>query len=166
MSKAEETSHLLTYPWTFTDPISRRRSEFAPHHLKNEKGYILQNAKTLRVDAAGPRVYALGDVGTASNGGIMDVLDSLPVMETNLKRDLLAAHSDPEARPEGRDREYVKNETETQLVPIGTSKGVGAVFGWRVPSMMVWFIKGRDYMVSKGHERIDGSAFEKEVEWK
>ena len=87
-------------------------------------------------------------------------------METNLKRDLLAAHLDPDAKPTGKDRSYVKNMKETQLVPIGRSKGVGAVFGWWVPSIFVWLIKGRDYMVPKGPERIDGSAWEKEVKWK
>ena len=118
------------------------------------------------MDTAGPRIYALGDIGTSSSGGILDIIDALPVMETNLKRDLLAAHSNSEARPVGNDRLYVKNEKETQLVPVGRSKGVGAVFGWRVPSIFVWVIKGRDYMISKGYERIDGSAFGKESVWK
>ena len=93
-------NHLLTRSICY-------RSEFVPAHLLNDRGYIIQNQSTLCVDAAGARVYALGDVGTSSPGGI---LATLPVMETNLKRDLLAAHADPEAKPEGIDRTYVKNE--------------------------------------------------------
>ena len=114
------------------------------------------------MDAAGPRVYALGDIGTYSNDGILDIINGLPVVETNLKRDLLAAHSSPNGKAEGKDREYVRNEKETQIVPVGRSKGVGAVFGWRIPSIFVWLIKGRDFMVSKAHERIDGTAYAKE----
>jgi hypothetical protein len=56
-------------------------------------------------------------------------------METNLKRDLLAAHTNPEAKPEGQDRMYTRNEKEMQIVPVGPSKGVGAILGWRVPSI-------------------------------
>lgn len=104
-------------------------------------------------------MYALGDIGTHSNNGILDIIDALPVLETNLKRDLLAAHSNSERSPSGKDRLYVRNEKETQLVPVGRSKGVGAAFGWRLPSILVWMIKGRDYMVPQGHERIDGSAW-------
>ena len=95
----------------------------------------------------------------------MDIMYSLPALETNLKRDLLAAHVDPQGKPVGKDRLYVKNEKETQLVPIG-SKCVGAVFGWWLPSFVVWLIKGRDYMVPKGHEQTDGSECAKEVVWK
>ena len=141
-------------------------SEYVPQHLKDEKGYVIMNDSTLRVDAAGPRVYALGDIGTYSSNGIFDIIEGLPVLETNLGRDLLAAHSDSKTKPRGKDRLYVKNEKETQLVPVGRSKGVGAVFGWRLPSIAVWLIKGRNYMIDNGPGRVDGSAFNKEVAWK
>jgi apoptosis-inducing factor 2 len=140
----------------------RRRSEYVPAHLKNKDGYVIQNESTLRIDAAGPRVYALGDIGSYSTGGIFDIMQGLPVLETNLKRDLLAAHRDSSAIPEGQDRMYTKNEKEMQIVPVGPSKGVGAIFGWRVPSIFVWLLKGRDYMIPKGSECINGSRWKKE----
>ena len=74
-------------------------------------------------------------------------MQGLPVLETNLRRDLLAAHTNPSAKPEGQDRMYTKYQKEMQIVPVGPSKGVGAILGWRVPSILVWLIKGRDYMV-------------------
>ena len=144
----------------------RPMSEYVPDHLKDEKGYVIMNDSTLRVDSAGPRVYALGDIGTYSSDGIFDIIEGLPVMETNLKRDLLASHNSDDGKPEGKDRLFVKREKEMQLVPVGRSKGVGAIFGWRVPSWFVWLIKGRDYMISKGQGRVDGTAFAKEVQWK
>ncbi|KAK3713762.1 hypothetical protein LTR37_008248 [Vermiconidia calcicola] len=138
-------------------------SGYVPDHLKNDKGYVVQNDSTLRIDAAGPRVYAIGDIGTYSNDGIMEIINGVPVMETNLKRDLLAAHSDPNGEPEGEDRLYVREEREMQIVPVGRSRGVGAVFGWRVPSILVWLIKGRDFMTSKAHEYVSGEAVKKEA---
>ena len=39
---------------------------------------------------------------------------------------------------------------DTQLVPITRFGGVGVVFGFRLPSLMVWLLKGRDYRVGKG----------------
>ena len=140
-------------------------SEYVPSHLKDQKGYVLQNDKTLRVDA-GPRVYAVGDVGTYSSDGIFDIINGLPVMETNLKRDLLASHSNPDAKASGKDREFKKIEKETQIVPIGPDKGVGAVFGWRVPSFFVWMLKGRDFMSGDGYKRVDGQAWAKESPFK
>ncbi|KAK5115413.1 hypothetical protein LTR85_009873 [Meristemomyces frigidus] len=142
-------------------------SEYVPDHLKDEKGYVKQNNQTLRVDAAGPRVYAIGDVGTYSNNRIVDIFNSVPVMETNLQRDLLAAHTDVNARPVGQDRLYVGSKSEDLImIPIGQSKGVGVVYGWKVPSWFVWLIKGRDYMVPKGKANIDGSNWAKEMPWK
>lgn len=154
----EEVETDLYIPGTGVEPLSG----YAPAHLKDSKGYIVQNTSTLRVDAAGPRVYALGDVGTASDNGILTILNSVPVFGTNIKRDLLAMHTDPDAKPEGPDREFVLQTKEMQIVPVGRSKGVGAVFGYKVPSWFVWVIKGRDFMIGKGFSNVAGSDWGKE----
>ena len=104
----------------------------------------------------------IGDIGTYSNDSIPDILDGMPIVQTNLKRDLLAAHQNGDAKAEGNDRLFVKGAV-TQIVPVGRSKGVGTVFGWRVPSFFVWLIKGRDYMISKAPSKIDGSEWPKEL---
>ncbi|KAK7536350.1 uncharacterized protein J3D65DRAFT_628295 [Phyllosticta citribraziliensis] len=145
----------------------RPNTAFVPAHLLTDRGYLSTNAQTLRVDAAGPRVFALGDVGSYTRGGIMDIYDAVPVAMTNLARDLGAYSADkPDAAPAGPDRTYTPNLKETQLVPVGQSKGVGAVFGWKLPSMMVWAIKGRDYMVSNAGSIVEGSKWAKESSWK
>ncbi|KAL1636399.1 hypothetical protein SLS58_009818 [Diplodia intermedia] len=145
-------------------------TEFVPKHLLNDRGYLQTNAATLRVDEAGPRVFALGDVGTYSRGGIMDLDASTPVVMTNLSRDLHAfAESGGEkldAKAKGADREYKPNLKETQLVPIGQSKGVGSIFGWKLPSFMVWLIKGREYFTNTGPPLVDGTKWKKESSWK
>jgi len=140
---------------------------FVPRELLNERGYVQTNGTTLRVDAAGPRVYALGDVGSYTRGGIMDIYDAVPVCLTNVQRDLRAfAEAQREGvKPPGQDRPYKPNLKETQLVPVGRSKGVGAVFGWKLPSLMVYMIKGRDYFTSNGPEIQMGSKWNKESKW-
>jgi apoptosis-inducing factor 2 len=126
----EEIETDLFIPAMGTLPLS----EYVPDHLKDPAGYVIQNDTTLRVEKAGPRVYAVGDVGTASDNTLPTVMYSVPVLETNLKRDLLAAHKDAAAAATGKDRTFKRIDKELQIVPIGRSKGVGAIFGWRLPS--------------------------------
>jgi NADH dehydrogenase FAD-containing subunit len=142
-------------------------SSFLPSHLLDEKKYLQTNDKTLRVDAAGPRVYAIGDVASYSRNSIIDIMSSLPVLFVNLKRDLLAYNAMlPDEKPKGRDRIYEKEEREMQFVPIGSGGGVGALMGWKVPSFFVWALKGRDYMVGmSGAPTASGESVKKEVVW-
>ncbi|KAK3073344.1 hypothetical protein LTS18_014452, partial [Coniosporium uncinatum] len=146
-------------------------TSFAPKDILTEKGFIETNEKTLRVDAAGERVYALGDVGSYTRGGILDIFDAVPICLTNVKKDLLAYAKAAEderlaLKVKGPDRVYKPNLKETQLVPIGTKWGVGAVFGWRLPSFMIWLIKGRDYMASNAPKLTFGYKWIKESKWK
>lgn len=142
-------------------------SAFLPAHLLDDKNYLQTNDKTLRVDAAGPRVYSIGDVASYSRNSIIDIMNSFPVLFVNLKRDLLAYDATlPNEKPKGKDRVYVREDKEMQLVPIGTGGGVGAVMGMKMPSFMVWAIKGRDYMVGmSGAPTVNGSSMKKEIVW-
>ncbi|OCK84747.1 FAD/NAD(P)-binding domain-containing protein [Lepidopterella palustris CBS 459.81] len=138
----------------------RPNTSYLPSTLLNEKGYVLCNSSTLRVDAAGPLVYVIGDAGSYTRGGVMDCYDAVPVALTNLKKDLSPnAASLP-------DRTYKQNTVEQQIVPVGRGKGVGAVLGWKVPSWFVWAIKGRDYMCSMAPDLVSGKKWAKEVAWK
>lgn len=141
-------------------------TEYLPKHLLTEKGYINTNASTLRVDAAGDRVYAVGDAASYTRGGILDLMESIPVLMTNVKRDLLAAHKDPTAKPTGSDRIFKSSTAETQLVPVGQSKGVGAFNGNKLPSIMVYMIKGKDYLNKSAVDMITGNKWNKEKGWK
>lgn len=137
-------------------------TNYAPKHLLDDKGHIKANGMTLRVEEAGARVYAIGDVASYSEKSIPDILAAVPVVATNLKRDLVAAHTDGHARPTEADRVFKRGPAETQLVPIGRSRGVGALFGWQVPSWVVWLIKGRNYMIGKGVDFLLGKNWAKE----
>ncbi|KAI0766072.1 amid-like mitochondrial oxidoreductase [Irpex lacteus] len=120
-------------------------SSFVPAALKDERGYVL-TSNTLRVEGAGERMYALGDVATYARPSIYFLETVIPVFTSNITRDLLltVGKSDTD-KGVPKEKVFVEDKKETQLVPIGTSKGVGAFGGWQLPSGVVWAIKGRDY---------------------
>jgi apoptosis-inducing factor 2 len=127
------------------------------------------NKKTLRVDAAGPRVYAIGDAGNYSRGAIHLIYEAVPVVATNLQRDLQAYTSASDEnlnKPKGPDREFKEDTSETQFVPVGRSKGVAAVMGWRVPSFLVWLMKGRDFLLWSVPSIATGDKWNSESKWK
>ena len=123
---------------------TRPNTGFIRETLLTADGRVDTNASTLRVDKAGPRVYAVGDVASYARPAIHLILNAIPVLCANIKRDLLLA-SGKEKSSVGEDREFKEDTRETQMVPIGKSKGVGAAMGYKLPSFMVWLIKGRDY---------------------
>ncbi|KAL4783758.1 hypothetical protein BJX76DRAFT_329000 [Aspergillus varians] len=134
-------------------------TSFVDESLKTPDGRVMTNAQTLRVDKAGPRVYAAGDASDYARPAIHIIHEAIPVLASNLKRDLLVEAG--QAVP-GEDRLFKADERETQLVPIGQSKGVGSALGYKMPSFLVWLIKGRDYMVGMTQPLWNGKHFAKE----
>jgi NADH dehydrogenase FAD-containing subunit len=142
-------------------------SSWLPDQMLNDKGYLITNDSTLRVDIAGPRVYGFGDIASYSRNNYWDITLALPTLVTNIKRDLLSYNPmHPEAKPKGKDRLYTVDNRESMVVPIGSGGGVGAVMGWRVPSFFVWMLKGRDFMLGlSGLPTLTGGSVKKEVKW-
>jgi NADH dehydrogenase FAD-containing subunit len=144
----------------------RPNTSFLPKDWLDNRNRVSCNTKTLRVEtpSADPRVYVVGDAGSYTRGGVMDMYDAVPVAMTNLKTDLIA-HINGTAP--GSDRHYTANLKEQQICPIGTQKGVGAFGGRPVPSLMVWAIKGRDYLIGQlAVATMNGDQFKKEKAWK
>ncbi|KAF1997136.1 FAD/NAD(P)-binding domain-containing protein [Amniculicola lignicola CBS 123094] len=136
-------------------------SSFLPPSLLTDTGY-LKTLDTLRVDSslAGPRVYGYGDVASYSRNTVVDVYDAFPTLIVNLQRDLLAF---PNEKPKGKDRVYVKEMREMMVVPIGSGGGVGAVFGYKLPSWAVWLIKGRDFFAGMAGGTVEGAKVKKVI---
>jgi hypothetical protein len=86
-------------------------------------------------------------------------LAAIPVLNANIKRGLLIAAGQ---EVKGEDRLFNEDKRETNLVPIGRSKGVGAVMGYKVPSFLVWLIKGRDYWLWTTRNLWSGKQWTKE----
>ena len=136
-------------------------TKFVDSGLLAADGRVETNPETLRVDKAGERVYAVGDAASYSRPAVHIILSAIPVLGANIKRDLLlAAGSEPgSVQP---DRKLKEDTSETQLVPIGRSKGVGAFMGWKMPSYVVRMLKGRDYWLSTTGALWNGSHWAKE----
>jgi NADH dehydrogenase FAD-containing subunit len=130
---------------------------FAPPNLRDADGYITTNAATCRVDEAGARVYALGDVASFSQNYTLDAYAAVPVVQANLLNDLIA-HELRLASPYGGNQDaidaltdelYVRREKDSQLCPVTRFGGVGVLTGLALPSFMVHKMKGSDYRVRK-----------------
>ncbi|CAJ2507570.1 Uu.00g087560.m01.CDS01 [Anthostomella pinea] len=134
---------------------------FLSKDLLAADGRVDTNAATLRVDKAGPRIYAIGDVANYARPAVHLILAAVPVLAVNIKKDLLLDAGKDKAAV-GEDRVYKEDTKETQMVPIGKSKGVGAGGGFALPSFMVWLIKGRDYWLWTVGKLWSGQQWNKE----
>jgi apoptosis-inducing factor 2 len=144
----------LYIPATGTTP----NTSFVDKSLLTPDGRIDTNPATLRVDKAGPRIYAVGDVASYARPAIHIILEAIPVLRSNIRRDLFLDAGEVVDD----DRIFKEDKRETQMVPIGKSKGVGAAMGWRLPSWMVWAIKGRDYWLWTTGGLWSGNTWAKE----
>ncbi|WQF76646.1 Putative FAD/NAD(P)-binding domain, FAD/NAD(P)-binding domain superfamily [Colletotrichum destructivum] len=140
---------------------TRPNTDFVDDSLLLRDRRVDTNPSTLRVDKAGARVYAIGDASSFARPAVHNILSAVPVLCFNIRRDLLLASERPEAAA-AKDRLFAEDTRETQLVPIGRSKGVGAAMGYRLPSFGVWMIKGRDYWLWTTGSLWSGSQWVKE----
>lgn len=101
-----------------------------------------------------PNVYAIGDIASYSHLSVLDTHAVRPLASSILE-DLSPA-------PKPKRIPFKQTKKPTQLVPLGQKVGVGIIFGWRVPSLVVWGIKGRKYFVDKAEGTPSGTDYDKE----
>lgn len=140
LNNGDEIEADIYIPATGTRP----NTSFVAKDLLVEDGRIDTNKQTFRVENAGPRIYSIGDCSSVFRPAVHNILSAVPVLAMNMRKDLLDAEGKSVT---GEARLFKEDTRETQLVPIGKSKGVGAAMGWALPSWMVWLIKGRDYWI-------------------
>ncbi|KAL8806139.1 MAG: hypothetical protein Q9182_001540 [Xanthomendoza sp. 2 TL-2023] len=134
----------LYIPATGTIP----NTKFIPKPLLTSDGRVVNDPLTLHVRRAGSFVYAVGDVATYSRPAIHLILKAIPILCQNIERDLILSTEEGRllmAQVKYEYRIFEEDTRETQLVPIGRTKGVGTAMGWSLPSPFVWLFKGRDY---------------------
>ncbi|WPG99348.1 Hypothetical protein R9X50_00216200 [Acrodontium crateriforme] len=132
-------------------------TDFLPADLKNDKGYVKTNGETLRVDAAGSRVYAAGDVAGVDLGGVLCMFTTIPILGNNIAHDLLA-----EAKLGNiAEKKHTRKDAATQLVPVGAKTGVGAFNGWSLPGFAVAMVKGKNYMLNEMPKIYEGKQWQK-----
>lgn len=112
---------------------------FLPAAVLDERKYV-RTSDSLRVPGAGDRVYCVGDVGSYSKGGLPLIQTAVPILVHNLLGDLRV---DGYAKPQT----FKDTFGESQLVPVGRTRGLGSFKGFSVPSFVVMkLLKGKDYM--------------------
>ncbi|KAJ5203783.1 uncharacterized protein N7498_004662 [Penicillium cinerascens] len=107
---------------------------FLDRSLLVSDGRMDANKGTLRVEKAGERVYAIGDVASYARAAVHAILSAIPALCANVRRDLLLAEW---IVPDWDDHVFVEDTRETRLVPIGQGWGVGAAMGWQLPGFFV-----------------------------
>jgi NADH dehydrogenase FAD-containing subunit len=122
---------------------TRPNTSFIDQSLLAKGGRVETNSSTMRVDKAGPRIYAVGDAASYAQPAIHVLFEAIPILGANIKRDLLLA-AGKEATAAGEDKIFKEDTRQTQMVLVGKSKGVGAAMGYQLPSFAVKMIK-RDY---------------------
>ncbi len=85
---------------------------FIDKALLTADGRVNTNPSTLRVDTAGPRIYAAGDVASTARPAVHLILNAIPVLCVNIKRDLRLETGIDEGEL-GKDGEYKIDTTET-----------------------------------------------------
>ena len=139
-------------------------TEFLPAQLLDSRGYVRCDPRRLRVEQAGERVYAIGDCAAYGSNALRDVYEAVAPLLHNLRNDLWAyeiKRQNPDrSRPvvelleSLRDTEIVQDIRPTQLCPVTRYGGVGVLSGVRLPSFMVYLMKGRDYRVGKARSVV------------
>lgn len=108
-------------------------SSYLPSSLLDDQGRVVCDAYT-RVPSL-KNVWVAGDMAQNSPGGIMYINFAVPVTVGNIVAELGG---------KGKVKEYKPLTTkETQFVPVGPNYGVGAAFGWWIPSAVVRMVKGK-----------------------
>lgn len=109
-------------------------SSYLPSSLLDDQGRVVCDAYT-RVPSL-KNVWVNGDMAENSPGGIMYINFAVPTTVGNMVAELGG---------KGKLKQYKPLTTkETQFVPVGPDYGVGAAFGWWIPSAVVRMIKGKN----------------------
>jgi NADH dehydrogenase FAD-containing subunit len=143
-------------------------TSFLPAAWLDDFKRVATDMGTLRTTKAPPGVYAIGDAASYSKCSIPDSSWAVPALGYSIWSDLHTA-----ATKEGslqnntvgtvmlKEKKYKQFETDVLIVPAGPKGGVGVLFGWSVPSFLVWLLKSRTFMLEKAAGLAAGAEFSK-----
>lgn len=128
-----------TFDYVIDTTLAEPFSGYLPRAILDNNGYVKTDAH-LVVDGTS-NVLAIGDIVAGGTRCIVDLkMGQLPVLAATAKRVILhSLTSSKEWKP-------VDN---TLLVPVSRDGGVGKIFGWCVPSFLVWFLKAKSFMLEE-----------------
>jgi apoptosis-inducing factor 2 len=139
-----------------------RNTSFLPEDMLDGSSHVAVDPRFLRATRAGERVYAIGSCCSLEKNTLEDIFRAVPVLTHNMRNDLwefeIKSHNpfgDNDRRLEAlKDMNYNDKTSMTQICPITKWGGVGVFHGIRLPSILVWALKGRDYQVHQAEKII------------
>ena len=123
-------------------------SSYLPSSLLDQEGRVKVDAYN-RVPTL-KSVYVAGDMASNSPGGIIYIKFATPVTSGNIIAEL-------SGKGEGKVYKPITTK-EMQFVPVGPEQGVGAAFGWWVPSTVVKMVKSKTFMFDQAQKTVMGTA--------
>lgn len=94
-------------------------------------------------------VWVTGDIAQNSPGGIMYIQFAGPTTVNNIVAELGGKAKVKKYKP--------LTTKETQFVPVGPEYGVGAAFGWWIPSAVIRMVKGKNMFFPKAMQTVMGT---------
>lgn len=130
----------------------RPNSSFVPEAWLDPRGLVKTDGATLRVDVPDlQNVYCIGSVGSYSDGSVLDIKFAMKALLESIRLDLIGKQNGK------RKFVYKKVQADMQFVPIGAKSGVGVLFGWRLPTMVVVKAKSKNYLIANAPKLVNGT---------
>ena len=109
-------------------------SSYLPSSLLDDQGRVICDEYS-RVPSL-KRVWVTGDMAQNSPGGILYIQVAAPTTVNNIVAELGGKAKVKKYKP--------LTTKETQFVPVGPNYGVGAAFGWWLPSAVIKMVKSKN----------------------
>lgn len=121
-------------------------NEFIPASLLNEDGWVEvdEHLRASRV-FSDHNIYAIGDITHHPQRLSSRLQAQTATVVSNLKADITGR---------GKRNRCDPNSSLITVVPVGTSNGTGQIGKFVPPDILVWLIKGRDYMTGMGASMV------------
>jgi NADH dehydrogenase FAD-containing subunit len=140
-------------------------SSFLPTSWLDDSKRVATDGTTLRATSAPAGIYSIGDVASFSKGNIPDAVWSVSALGYSIWSDLRKSGEEKEGTIDGgavlKEKKYKQIQADMGAIPIGPKGGVGVIYGWRVPSWLVWLLKSRNFMMDKSPGLATGEAVNK-----
>jgi NADH dehydrogenase FAD-containing subunit len=144
LDNGEELIADLYIPTTGVTP----NNSFIPPAWLDKDGWLMVDNE-LRVVGLGAEsqlpIYAAGDITNNSKRLSYKAVEQATVVSANLKNEILGG---------GRRRSYNQGDSIMMVVPVGSQCGTGQIYSWTPWSCFVKFVKGKDFLISKGASAV------------
>lgn len=130
-------------------------SEFMPAKLRDKAGYILQD-ESLRVPGY-EDLFVIGDVGSLEATTVVKAEAQLVHLAREVIHPFLTGQGEP--------AKYKIDSTLVGAITLGRSRATGQYANWKLPSLMIWWMKGRHLGTDKAADYVAGKRTTGQTNW-